>query len=92
MVANGGKCHLLTSFNLPVDIRVTNTKTSNVERVKLLGVSFEGRFNFDYHGDKLFKKANKKYHALARVCNNMDIKKRRALMNAFTTPQFITSP
>ena len=26
-VANAGKCHLLTSSNLPVDIRLTNTKT-----------------------------------------------------------------
>ena len=42
LVANTGKCHLPTSSNLPVDIRITNTKISNVERVKLLGVDFEG--------------------------------------------------
>ena len=88
LVANAGKCHLLTSSNLPVDIRITNTKTSNVERVKLLGVNFEGRLNFDYHVNTLLKKANKKYHTLARVCNYMDAKKRRALMNAFITSQF----
>ena len=40
LVANAGKCHLLTSSNLLVDIRITNTKTSNVERVKLLEVNF----------------------------------------------------
>ena len=45
LVANAGKCHLLTSSNLPVDIRITNTKISNVDRVKLLGVNFEGRPN-----------------------------------------------
>ena len=88
MVANAGKCHLLTSSNLPVDIRITNTKISNVERVKLLGVNIEGRLNFDYHVNTLLKKANKKYHALARVCNYMDTKKRRVLMNAFITSQF----
>ena len=49
LVANGGKCHLLASSNLPVDIHITNTKISNVERVKLLGLNFEGRLNFDYH-------------------------------------------
>ena len=64
-VANAGKFHLLTSSNLPADIRITNTKISNVERVKLLGVNFEGRLNFDYHVNTLLKKANKKYHALA---------------------------
>ena len=74
LVANARKSHRLTSSNLPVDIRITNTKISNVERVKLLGVNFEGRLNFDYHVNTLLKKANKKYHALARVCNCMDAK------------------
>ena len=92
LVANAGKCHLLTSSNLPVDIRITNTKISNVERVKLLGVNIEGRLNFDYHVNTLLKKANKKYHALARVCNYMDTKKRRVLKNAFITSQFSYSP
>ena len=75
LVANARKCHLLTSSNLPVDICITNTEISNVERMKLLGVNFEGRLNFDYHLDTLLKKANKKNHTLARVCNYMDIKK-----------------
>ena len=38
------------------------------------------------------KKANKKYHALARVCNYMDTKKRRVLMKAFITSQFSYCP
>ena len=92
LVAYAGKSHLLTSSNLPVDIRITNAKISNVERVKLLGVNFEGRLNFDYHVNTLLKKANKKYHALARVCNYMDTKKRRVLMNVFITSQFSYSP
>ena len=92
LVANAGKCHLLTSSNLPVDIRITNTKISNVERIKLLGVNFEGRLNFDYHVNTLLKKTNKKYHVLARVCSYMDAKKRRVLMNAFVTSQFFYCP
>ena len=71
---------------------MTNTKISNVERVKLLGVNFEGRINFDYHMNTLLNKANKKYHALARVCNYMDAKKRRVLMNAFIKSQFSYCP
>ena len=46
LVANAGKCHFLTSSNLPVDIRITNTKISSVERIKLLGVNFESRLYF----------------------------------------------
>ena len=64
-----------TPYNLPVDIHITNTKISNVERVKLLGVNIEGSLNFDYHVNTLVKKANKKYHALARACYYMDTKK-----------------
>ena len=75
LVENAGKYHLLTSSNLLIDIRITNTKISNVDRVKLLRVNFEGRLNFDYHVNTLLKKANKNYHALARVCNYMDTKK-----------------
>ena len=91
LVANAGKCHLLTSSNLPVDIRIANTKISNVDRVKLLGVNFEGRLNFDYHVNTLLQKANKKYYALARVCNYMDTKNRRVLMKAFITSVFFLS-
>ena len=41
LVANAGRSHRLTSSNLPVDIRIKNTKISNVERAKLLGVNIE---------------------------------------------------
>ena len=93
MIANAGKYHLLTSSNLPADnIRITNTKISNVERVKLLGGNIEGRLNFDYHVNTVLKMASKKYHTLTRVCNCMDTKKRRALVNAFITSQFSYCP
>ena len=74
LLANAGKYHLLTSSNLPVDIRITNTNISNVEKVKLLRVNFECRLNFDSHENTLLKKAKKKCYALARVCNYMDTK------------------
>ena len=92
LVANAGKSHFFPSFYLPVDIHITNTKISDVERVKLIGVNFEGRLNFDYHVNTPLKKASKKYHALARVCNYMDTKKRRVLMNAFVSFQFFYCP
>ena len=69
LVGNAGKCHLLTSSNFPFNIRITNTKISNVERVKLLGVNFEGRLNFDYHLNTLLKKANQK----SRSCESKQL-------------------
>ena len=74
LVANAGKCHLLTSSKTPVNIYISNTEILNKERVKLLGVNLEGRLNFDFHVNTLCKKASKKYHALARVCNYMNKK------------------
>ena len=84
--------HQLLLCHFPVDIRITNTNISNVEKVKLLGVNLEGRLNFDYHVNTLLKKANKKYHALARLCNYLDTKKRRVLMNHFIASQFCYCP
>ena len=77
MLANAGKCHLIATFNLPVDICTTDIKISNEGRVRieLLGVNFEVRLNLDYHKKStLLKKASKKNNALVRVCNYMDIK------------------
>ena len=58
----------------------------------MLRVNFEGRLNFDYQVNTLLKKANKNNHALARVCNYLDTKKRRVLMKAFITSQFSYCP
>ena len=57
-----------------------------------LGVNFEGILNFDYRVNTLIKKANKKYHALARACNYIDTTKRHVLMNAFIKSQFSYCP
>ena len=48
LAKNAGKSHLLTSSNLPVDIRITYTKILNAERVKLIEVNFEGRLGFNH--------------------------------------------
>ena len=74
MLANAGKCHPLTNSNLPADVRITNTKISNVEWVNFLGMNFEGWLNFEYSMNTLLKKVSKEYYTLARVCNYMDAK------------------
>ena len=88
LVANAGKCHLLTGYDLPVDVRITSTKISNEERVKLLGVNFEGRLDYHYYPNTLLKKASKKYHSLAKVCNYVETKTWRVLLDVFITSQF----
>ena len=89
LVANAGKFHLLTSSKMPVDTHISNIEILNEEKVKLLGVKLDGRLNFDFHVNTF---ASKNYHALARVCNYINKKKRRILMNAFITSQFSYCP
>ena len=83
LVANAGKCHLLTSFKITNNIAISNTNVSSEQKVKLLGINLERRLNFDYHVNTLLNKANKKYHASARLCNYMNTNKRQVLMKAF---------
>ena len=90
LVANAGKCHLLTSLKITNNIAISNTNVSSEQKVKLLGINLESRLNFDYHVNTLLNKANKKYHALARVCNYMNTNKRRVFMKAFIKSQFFT--
>ena len=89
LATNAGKCHLLTSFKTPVDIHISNTEILNEERIKLLGVNLYGGLNFDFQVNALLKKASKKYQPIARMCNYMNKKKRRILINAFITSVFL---
>ena len=69
LVANAGKGYLLTSSKITNNIAISNTNVSSEQKVKLLGINIESRPNFDYLMNILLNKANRKYHALARVCN-----------------------
>ena len=69
-----------------------NRLVANARKCHLLTSSkitnnIASRLNFDYHGNTLSNKANKKYHALARVCNYMNTNKQRIIMKAFITSQ-----
>ena len=92
LVANAGKCHLLTSSKVIKNIAISNTNVSSKQKVKLLEINLESSLNFDDHVNTLSNKANKKYHALARVCNYMNTNKGRVLMKAFITFQFSYCP
>ena len=71
----GSKCRKVspsyTSSKITNNIAIshTNTSVSSEQKVKLLGINLECRLNFDYHVNTLLKKANKKYHAITRICN-----------------------
>ena len=51
---------------------------------------FDNKLNFDYHIDKLCKKASQKLHALVSVF--MSCRQKQQIMNAFITSQFSYCP
>ena len=59
-----------------------------VKMKKILGVYFDNKLNFDYHINKLCKKASQKLHALARVWVFMNCRQKKQIMNAFIISQF----
>ena len=70
-----------------MEIAISNCLIKNEKRVKLQGIHIDG--NFNYHINQFCEKASKKLHALARIFIFMDARKRRTLMKAFTTSQFV---
>ena len=89
LVENAKKCHLLTSSKITNNIAISNTNVSSEQKVTLLGINLESRLNFV---NTCLNKANKKYHALARVCNYMRTNKRRVLMEVLITSQLSYCP
>ena len=54
---------------------------SNSKNEKLLGITIDSALNFDTHVNNLCKKANQKFHALARLSNYMDKGKLRLIIS-----------
>ena len=72
-------------------MHISNIEILKEEKVQLLGLNLEVRLNFYFYVNTLLK-TSKKYHALARMCNYMNRKKRRILTNAFITYRFSYYP
>ena len=59
LMANAGRCHLLTSSKIKNNIAISNTSVSSEQKVKLLRISLQSRLNYDYHVNTLLNKENK---------------------------------
>ena len=75
IISNARKSHLIVSTKKNLEIHVSSCSIRNEDNVKLLGIHFNNNLNFNYHVNKLCKKASKKLHALARIAKYMDINK-----------------
>ena len=91
--SNQDKCHLLlNNQSSNSDAKVGGEIILNSSNVKLLGITIYSALSFDMHVIKLCKKANQKFHALARLSNYMEQDKLRLIMKAFITSQFSYCP
>ena len=64
------------------------THVNNKREQNLLGLKFDSSRFFEGHIANLCKKANQKLHALVRIVNYMDLRKRKVLVRAFISSQF----
>ena len=86
---NDDKCHLMIFGGKSTEATVTigNSKINESDYEKLLGVTFDKKLSFKKHVEDLYKKANQKLHALARLSNYIDPIKSEILMNSFIRSQ-----
>ena len=86
---NPDKWHLILSkSDSTLFVKVAEKSIFNSKKEKVLGVYFDSKLNFEYHLEKLCKKASQKLHALARVSSFMSCRQKKIIMNAFITSQF----
>ena len=64
-------------------VTLGNSKINESDYEKLLGVTFDKKLNFKKHVEDLYKKANQKLHALARLSTCIDLVKSEILINSF---------
>ena len=91
---NDDKCHLMIFGGKSTEATVTigNSKINESDYEKLLGVTFDKKLSFKKHVEDLYKKANQKLHALARLSTYIDPIKSEILMNSFIRSQFNYCP
>ena len=83
---------LLSERGNDYTISVGNERISNGTNEKILGINFDNKFKFNYHVNKLYKKASQKLHALARISNFMSFEQKKKVTNAFISSQFNYCP
>ena len=67
MKANSEKCHLITSKQSCVNLKIWNINIENSTCEKLLGVKADNKLNFSEHLDGIISKASRKVSTLSRI-------------------------
>ena len=85
--ANASKCHLFLSPYQPVSVNIKGSiiESSNCE--KLLGIYIDSNFSFEYHINRICRKASQKLHAWSRIAKYISEDKKRMLFKSFIISQ-----
>ena len=86
--ASADKCHLILSTDEPFLINIDNEVVKNTSNKKLLGINLNNRVGFDTHTANVCNRVSKKFHALARISQYINIHKWRMTINAFIVFEF----
>ena len=93
MKANNYKCHLITSKQSCMNLKIGNINIENSACEKLPVVKVDNKVNFNEHLDGIIKKkASRKISSLSRIFPFVNLTKRRLLMNSFFSSQFSYCP
>ena len=74
---------ILVGTNANTTIKIGDFDINNARCKKRVRVKFDHRLIFDDQVSDLCHKASCKIHALARIASQMNLKKRRLMMNTF---------
>ena len=89
MKINSGKNHILFSGNDNVSANIDDNTITSENKNELLGIILDSKLSFEDRMNNLCKKASQKFSALARVAPYMCLEKRKTVMKAFVTSQFV---
>ena len=83
---------LLSETDVNQYLSIGNKCIDNSNEEKILGVTFDNKFNYNSHISKLCKSSSQKLHAIARVSNFMSQKQRLCIMNHLSLPTSAIAP
>ena len=86
---------LISSHSCDVDVLMIsdgNTIISSKERMKVLGIMTDDKFNFSEHISNMCIKAGMQLHVLHRLKGVLDYKSRMAIYNSFVLSNFNYCP
>ena len=85
--ANASKCHLFLSLYHPVPVNIKGSIIESSNCDKLLGMYIGSNLLFEYHINRICRKASQKLHAWSRIAKYISEDKKRMLFKSFIISQ-----